>query len=257
MHSKEQKTYLKNVFGQAFQGELQPCKLEETINICKDIIRARNSTQEEERTGFWQYLSDVFRFEGFPILGLQTATLLLVCINLPFITKEPAFLPAFMPLFVLALLPPLFRGRRHNMSEMEAATRASGAQIVLAKLILAVGANLVCTTILLWIELCMQNSAVLLGQLILYAFVPYLICMVLLLRNIRLRKRENTQICVLEISAFCLYWGVAAKLLPGLYEISATGIWIAAFLLFGAFFLREIIYIVEIRKRGKMYGIIA
>lgn len=257
MHRKEQETYLKNAFGQAFEEEMQPHKLEETIKICNDIIRMRANTQEEERTGFWQYLSDVFRFDGLSILGLQAATLLLLCLNISHIKEEPAILPVFMPLFVLALLPSLFRGRRYNMSEIEAATRASGAQIILAKLVLAGSANLICITILLWFELYLQHSVVHLGQLILYALVPYLICMVLLLRNIRLQKRENIQICILELSAFCLYWGAAAKMLPGLYEASAAGIWIIAFLVFGAFFLKEIIYITEMRKRGKMYGIIA
>lgn len=257
MHNKEPETFLKTTFRQSFQTEMQPQRLDETIKICKDIVRAQKNTQEEERTGFWQYLSDVFRFDGFPILGLQAATLFLICLNISFIAEQPAALPIFMPLFVLALLPSILRGYRYNMTEMEAATRASGAQIVLAKLVLAGSANLICITILLWFELYLQNATALLGQLILYALVPYLICMVLLLRSIRLQKKKNIPICTLEISAFCLYWGVAAKMLPGLYEMSATGIWIIAFFVFGAFFLKEIIYIAEMRKRGKMYGIIA
>lgn len=257
MHSNKTETFLKNTFRQSFQTEMQPQKLEETIKICKDIIRTQKNAQEEERRGFWQYLSDVFRFEGFPILGLQAATLFLICLNISFITESPAALPIFMPLFVLALLPSLLRGHRYKMSEIEAVTRASGAQIILAKLVLAGSANLICITILLWFELYLQNTTVLLGQLILYALVPYLMCMVLLLRSIRLQKKKNIQICGLEISGFCLYWGIAAKMLPGLYEMSATGIWIIAFFVFCVFFLKEIIYIAEMRKRGKMYGIIA
>lgn len=257
MHSRDQVTFLKDAFGKAFQEELQACKLEETIKICGNIVRTQKNTPVEERTGFWRYLSDVFRFDGFPILILQAVTLLLICLSLPLTAGDPAFFPVFMPLFVLPLLPSLFRSYRCKMTEIEAATRASGAQIILAKLVLAGSANLICITILLGIELCLQNPAVLLGQLILYALVPYLICMVLLLRNIRLQKRENMQVCILEILAFCLCWGAAAKLLPGLYEVSATGIWIIAFLVFGAFFLKEIIYILETGKRGKMYGIIA
>ena len=44
-----------------------------------------------------------------------------------------------MPLFVLAVLPVMLRCQYYGMSEIEAATRASGAQIILAKLILAGG----------------------------------------------------------------------------------------------------------------------
>lgn len=257
MHSRDQVTFLKDAFGKAFREELQAQRLEETIRICSDIVRTQKNTPLEERTGFWQYLSDVFRFDGFPILILQTVTLFLICLSLPLTAGNPAFFPVFMPLFVLALLPSLYRSCRYKMTEIEAATRASGAQIILAKLVLAGSANLICITILLGVELCLQHPAVLLGQLILYALVPYLICMVFLLRNIRLQKRENMQVCILELLAFCLCWGTTAKLLPGLYEVSATGIWIAAFLVFGVFFLKEIIYILETGKRGKMYGIIA
>ncbi len=257
MHNTELETSLKKAFGQAFQDELCTKKPDETISTCRGIVLAHKKRQEEERTGFFQYLSDVFRFDGFPILGIQAAVLLLVCLNISFIAKAPALMPVFMPLFVLAILPVLFRGRYHKMAELEASTRASGAQIVLAKLVLAGSANLICITILLWFEIYLQHSVVHLGQLVLYILVPYLICMVLLLRSIRLQKRENIQLCILELLAFCLYWGAAAKMLPGLYEASATGIWVIAFLVFGIFFLKEIIYITETRKRGKMYGIVA
>ena len=40
------------------------------------------------------------------------------------------------------------------------------------------------------------------------------------------------------------------------YDTSAFGIWIVAFLFFAAFFIKEIHFIITIRKEGKMYGII-
>lgn len=257
MHSTEFKTSLREAFGQAFQGELHGKKPDETVHICRDIVLAQNNMPGEERTGFWGYLSDVFRFDGFPILGLQAAVLLLVCLNISFIAKEPALMPIFMPLFALAILPVLFRGRQHNMAELEASTRASGAQIALAKLVLAGGANLVCLTLLLWLELYLKTSPVHTGQLILYAVVPYLICMAALLRGIRLQKYKNMSSCIFEIFGFCLGWAIVPRTLPGLYEASAMGIWIIAFLAFGIFFFKEIVYIADMRKRGKIYGIIA
>ena len=257
MHNAELETSLKKAFSQTFREELRGKKPEETIRICRNIVLTQRRTEEEERTGFFQYLSDVFRFDGFPILGLQAAVLLLVCLNLSFIVKTPALMPVFMPLFALAVLPVLFRANRHKMAELEASTRASGAQIALAKLVLTGGANLVCLTILVWLELCLKTSPVRAEQLILYAVVPYLICMAVLLRDIRLQRHHNIQSRILKIFVFCPGWGVVPKVLPQLYEASATGVWIAAFLAFGAFFLKEIIYIIEIRKRGKMYGTIA
>lgn len=257
MHNTKMEISLKKAFGKAFQEEMQQKNPDETVRICRDIVLAYKKIQEGERTGFFQYLSDVFRFDGFPILGLQAAVLMLVCLNISFIANEPALMPVFMPLFALAVLPALFRGSRHKMAELEASTRASGAQIALAKLVLAGGANLVCLTLLVWLELCLNASPVQTGRLILYAVVPYLLCMAVLLRNIRLRKYKNIQPYVYEIFAFCLGWGAAAKVLPELYKASATGVWVIAFAAFGAFFLREIIYVTDMRKRGKMYGIIA
>ena len=256
MHNKELENSLKKAFEQAFQDELYRKKPDETVRICRDIVLAHTNTPGEERTGFFQYLSDIFRFEGFPILGLQAAVLLLVCLNISFIAKEPALMPIFMPLFALAILPVLFRGRQHNMAELEASTRASGAQIALAKLMLAGGANLVCLTLLLWLELYLKTSPVHTGQLILYAVVPYLICMATILRNIRLQKYKNIQPCSFEIFGFGLSWAIVPRALPGLCKASAMVLWISAFLVFGTFFSREIVYIANTRKRGKMYGII-
>lgn len=257
MHNTELETSLKKAFGQVFQNELYGKNPDETVRICRNIVLTQKDAPDEERTGFWGYLSDVFRFDGFPILGLQAAVLLLVCLNISFIAKDSALMPIFMPLFALAILPVLFRGRQYNMAELEASTRASGAQIVLAKLVLAGGANLVCLTLLLWLELYLNASPVHTGQLILYAVVPYLICMAALLRSIRLQKYKNMSSCIFEIFGFCLGWAIVPRVLPGLYEASAMGIWIAAFLAFGTFFLREIVYIADMRKRGKIYGIIA
>ena len=70
----------------------------------------------------------------------------------------PQCIPLFIPLFVLAFVPVIFKGQDYGMSEMEAVTRASGAQIMLAKLVLARSANLVCITILLFMELYQQKS---------------------------------------------------------------------------------------------------
>ena len=169
----------------------------------------------------------------------------------------PQCIPLFIPLFVLAFVPVIFKGQYYGMSEMEAVTRASGAQIMLAKLVLARSANLVCITILLFMELYQQNSFEGIGQMILYCLVPYLVCMVGLLRVIRMRKKEGLTVCVFIMLGSCVFWGLSANALPWLYEATATGLWLIMFVVFSAFFLQEIRYIAAIRKEGKMYGIIA
>ncbi|MDE5966045.1 MAG: hypothetical protein K2G89_04360 [Lachnospiraceae bacterium] len=234
-------------------------RLAETINLCTGMMREQKlaqKAQEEPRTGFVQYLSDIFRFDGISIFGLQAIVLCITCLTISTVADIPEFLPVFMPLFVLAVTPAMFRCQYYGMSEIEAATRASNAQIVLAKLVLAGAANLVCMTVLISLEVHLQNSYREISQIILYCLVPYLVCMVSMLRLIRLRRKENIQICMVLVLSSCVCWGVLAKTMPWLYEASAFGIWIVAFLFFAAFFIKEIYFIVEMRKGGKMYGII-
>lgn len=57
--------------------EVQPKRLGETINYCTEIMKEQMFYKEEPRTSFFQYLSDVFRFEGIPIFILQAVTLFL------------------------------------------------------------------------------------------------------------------------------------------------------------------------------------
>ena len=68
MKDKNLKVYLQQSLGE----EVQPKRLEETIKLCTEIVREQEVTRVEPRTGFFHYLSDVFRFEGIPIFGLQS-----------------------------------------------------------------------------------------------------------------------------------------------------------------------------------------
>ena len=126
--------------------EVQPKRLEGTIKDCTEIMKEQRFYKEEPRTDFLQYLSDVFRFEGIPIFILQAITLFLVCVTIAGMADVPENIPVYMPFFVLTVMPALFKSQIYGMSEIEAVTRASGAQIMLAKLVLAGGANLICIT---------------------------------------------------------------------------------------------------------------
>lgn len=252
MRNKE----LKELLHQSLRKEMEPQRMSETIMLCS-LLMNEHQQEEERRTGFWRYLSDVFRFDGISIFGLQAVTLLIVCLGLSSFTEIPKNIPVFIPLFAMAVIPVLVRSQYYGMCEIEAVTRASGAQIILAKLILTGAANLVCMTILLCLEYMLYHSGVGIGRLILYTIVPFLVCMVLMLRCIRLCKKENAVICMVIALASCEGWGLSAVYISWLYEASAMGIWIVAFIVFTGFFAKEILYIIARRKEGKMYGIIA
>ena len=65
---------------------------------------------------------------------MQAVTLFIVCLTIASIADVPKNIPIFMPLFVLAIILSIFKSQYYGMSEIEAVTRASGAQITLAKL---------------------------------------------------------------------------------------------------------------------------
>ena len=59
--------------------------------------------------------------------------------------------------------------------------------------------------------------------MVLYCLVPYLVCMVALLRLIRLQKEtEFTDMCDCN-AGFLHLLGMSARILPWLYETSAVG----------------------------------
>ena len=248
---------LKNSLYHSLGQEIQPKRLDETIKGCTEIMKEYNLSKEEARTSFFHYLSDVFRFEGIPIFVLQAVTLFVVCLMITSVADIPQNIPVFIPLFVLAVMPVIFKSQFYGMNEIEAVTRASGAQIMLAKLILAGAANLVCITIVVCLEVSLQNNYSELGQMVLYCLVPYLVCMTGMLRLMRLQRKESVRMCAFVMLGSCICWSVTSKVMPWLYATSAIGFWLIAFVVFGMFFFKEVLFIVEMRKEGKIYGIIA
>lgn len=242
---------LRNVLGRTERPE----RLYETVSQCIRIAQEQQTVREEQRTGFWQCLSAVLRFEGLGTFGLHTVILLLVCVVIRS-TVKIFLLPAFMPLFALAVMPLLFRSRYYGVSEIEAVTRASGAQIVLAKLVLAGAAGLVCVTILLCMGICTLHSYENIGKLALYCLVPYLAYMSVLLRIVRLSQKGSVYAQTAAVIGSGVCWSVFSCKYPAIYEASAMGFWMVLFGFFGAFFVREIYIILGMRKEGKLYGII-
>lgn len=238
---------------QALGRQTAPLRMEQTVGLCVQIVRRQNAPAEM-RTGFWGFLSGVFRFEGAPILLSQAGALALACLAACASSGDLRRIPAYAPLFVLAAVPSFCRGRYHRVSELEAATRSSGAQLALARLLLAGAADLVCMTVLLGLEIRLTDGLRALGPMILYCLVPYLVCMTALLHLVRSGRSGSMAPAAVTAIGSCLFWRASSRVTPGLYELSALGVWIAAFAVFSAFFAREICFIIQANREGKMYG---
>lgn len=143
------------------------------------------------------------------------------------------------------------------MRELEAVTRASSAQIILAKLILAGASEIICLTVICWFAALTAEYPVTLIQLILYVAVPLLACLILTLWSMRTRERYAMQLSVLFCLGVSAFGGTLAHGFPALYEISALGVWIMTFVIFSGFFIKELWLLIKIWKEGKIYGIVS
>lgn len=190
------------------------------------------------------------------IFGGQIVTLVIVCLTIQAVSDYPKLIPVFIPFFILVSLPVLFRAEINHMSEIELATRNSCAQLLLARLIIIGAADIVCFTLLLIVEICCFRSGLGLFNLILYVFVPYMLCITAMLRLIRSGKKRMISSAVMAITVSFL-WGIMAFAIPELYVGSAVGIWMICFVVFGIFFIREVEYLVSYIKGGKIYGFVA
>ena len=135
------------------QNGPQPKRLKETQQICTTILNQQKQLNliPEERTKFWQFLSDVMRHIGWRLWLSQGIVLLFICAGVFSILNVPNVISMFIPLLILACLPSFYQSSIFGMGEIEAVTRASGAQIILAKLILAGAAQIICLTVICWL----------------------------------------------------------------------------------------------------------
>lgn len=256
MNNRDIEKLLTEYFDKLGNEAINVARMEETIKLCVAIMREQAFQRPEPRQSFWGFLADVFHFEGIPLLIPQIVVLLAACLVALSSPMGPYDLPMYMPLFILAIMPVFFRGQRYSVSEVEAATRTSGAQLSLARLILAGGGALVCVTFLLGLEVYLQRSCENLGRMVIYSLVPYLICMTAMLALIRRRRKDGAHLCVVIALGSTIFWRCSAFLFPWLYEASALGIWVAAVLFYSWLLAKEITYIIHTNKGVKMYGIV-
>ena len=256
MGNRDLKRRLADYLDRTGQEEIDDGQIRRTVARCVGIMRQQPAAPAGDWTSFWRFLSDVFHFEGIALLLPQGAVLLATCLVAASSPLSPYALPMYMPLFILAVIPTFFRGQRWRVSEMEAATRTSGAQLALARLILACGATLTCVTFLLGLEVWLQHSWENLGRMVLYCLVPYLTCMTAMLALIRKRVKDGGPLCAAAALGSVAFWRFSSVLFPWLYEVSALGIWIAAVLAYAGLFAKEVAYIIRAGRDVDMYGVV-
>ena len=256
MNKRELKKRLTEYADRTIGEYTMPAQIEKTAALCVAVMRKQTDAPEEPRQSFWGFLSDVFHFEGIPLLLPQLAILIAACVAALASPQGHYELPMYMPLFILAITHVFFKGQRYRVSEVEAATRTSGALLTLARLILAGGGALVCLTLLLGLKVYLQHSCESLGRMIVYCLVPYLTCMTAMLALLRRSRKSGANLCVAISLGSVLFWRFTAMALPWLYEASALGIWVAAVLFYSCLLAKEIAYIIHANKEVNMYGIV-
>lgn len=234
-------------------------RLKETQQMCSALLEEQMNLEliPEERTNFWRFLSEVMRYTGWHLWATQGILMLLVCAGIFSAPESPQMIPIFMPLFVLACLPSFYQSAAFGMREIEAATRASSAQIILAKLVLAGASQIICLTVICWLAIFTAEYPVSLIQLILYVAVPFLACLIFTLWSMRTRERYAMQFSILSCLGSSLFAGILAHWIPELYEISALGVWIITFVIFAGFFIKELSLLIKTWKEGKIYGTVS
>lgn len=230
----------------------QPSRMAETKQKCAALLQENPVRQ---RTGFWTFLSQVWRFTGVPMWAAQGAASVLFFLAAAGQKDLVSWLPLLGPLLVAVCLPVLFAGQRYDMDELEASTCVSRAELALAKLILAAAADLVILTSALVLGRSQTGKALL--PLFFYLLVPFLFCAMVALTVLRRCPRSNGTICIAVCSVTAAGLLMIHLAAPQLYETSALGGWILAFLVFGGFFVRELISLFQQRKEGIISGVAA
>ena len=249
------KRLLKEYIQGALRQEEGFRRKEETVRLCAAVLE-QQAAPAEPRQSFWGFLSDVFHFEGLAIFLPQALVMLAACMAALSSPTGHYDLPMYMPLFIFAVTPAFFKGQRYRVSEVEAATRTSGALLTLARLVLAGGGALVCLTLLLGLKIYLQRSCESLGRMVIYCLVPYLTCMTAMLALLRRSRASGAPLCMAIALGSVFFWRYIGRFFPWLYEASALGVWLLAVLIYSCLLAKEIAYIIHANKEVSMYGIV-
>ena len=182
------------------------------------------------------------RHIGWRLWLSQGIVLLFICAGAFSILNMPNVISMFIPLLILACLPSFYQSSTFGMGEIEAVTRASGAQIILAKLILAGAAQIVCLTVICWLAIVVVEYPVNTYSDHYVCHRSILGCLILTLWNMRKRERYAIQCSVVSCLGVSVFAGTLAHWFPAIYDISAIGIWfINIYIIYGIFYKRIIL----------------
>lgn len=248
---------LREYFRQKKQLSMQDSDtLNNTITECKRIIRTEKSRMNYHMS-FMEFLTDTFHRDGASLILVQIVVLLGTCLIIHELRDIPNLLPLFIPLFVLAALPTLFKAERYRMSELEAVTLNSNITLFLARLIIILLTDLFSFTLLLIMESIHMNSVRNLFDLIVYVLVPYTFCIGILLFFVRKKGSIGYKNCIITLTLCCIFLGTTAIFFPIIYNVSSIGLWIFFLTVFCFFIIKEIKTLMAYLKEGQIYGVIS
>ena len=196
-----------------------PTRLAETQARCAALL-----PRKRRRTGFWQFLSAVWRFTAPPLWGAQAGATALFALAAARESELPSFLCCWARYWPSPALPALFAAERHGMAELEASTCAAGAELTLARLALAGGADLLALTAALGLGVRQGGPGR--GRFCSICWCLFLFCSLVTLAVLRRgpgRRGGGAQRCAAGVFGNGGRAAGAAAVSPGLYTPRPSG----------------------------------
>ena len=99
------------------QNGPEPKRIKETQQICTTILNQQKQLNliPEERTKFWQFLSDVMHYIGWRLWLSQGIVSLFICAGVFSIPDTPNVISMFIPLLILACLPSFYQSSNKSL----------------------------------------------------------------------------------------------------------------------------------------------
>jgi hypothetical protein len=202
----------------------------EGINFMIQEAKSLKRVIPKESSLFW-FVKTQMRFIDIKVWIFQ---ILLLCVYTFFVcftlqdTEGFLLLVPITPILVFIGTSELSRSFRYRMAEMEIPTRFSLRQVLLARLIIIVAADLFTLTCLMIITALQAYTAI--NALILYGIVP---CLVTAYGCLWIMNRCNSSYSQYYTAAYCIalsvVGGISINLWPVWYNASAQGIWLLVF----------------------------
>lgn len=212
---------MKKILGQGFEAP-PPGKKEEFF--CHAPLQAIST-----RTFFWMQFTYIRKWVWVFSAFLFSAALVGACILRKDILWE---ISAFMPILALSLVTESGRSKRYGMEELEQASRFSGKMVLLARLAILGGGNLLLGCLL--VPFAFGNSSFSLAQVAVFLLCPYLLTSFLGVGVLRkVPGRDADYLCVVVAFFVSIGNDLLRQSGLGFYEDTAFGWWVFAGIFFG------------------------